>query len=120
MKRSARGISLRLCVALLLTFSITLSSFPGIQSGIFVANTGRKPTRRARGGQQPGSAPPTRKAQPQKTPPQKAQSIGPIPPQAVVITATNRDSFPNHGDGKAHQGDAIDYTVAITNSGDTN
>src|SRR5262249_43005178 len=39
--------------------------------------------------------------------------------EAIVITATNRDSFPNHGDGKAHQSDAIDYAVAITNTGDT-
>jgi hypothetical protein len=46
----------------------------------------------------------------------------PVPnaPEAVAITATNRDAFPNHGDGKAHEGDTITYTVAITNSGDAN
>src|SRR5882672_7997906 len=49
-------------------------------------------------------------ALPQRTPVPNA-------PQAAAITANNRDSFPNHGDGKAHQGDTITYSVAITNTG---
>ena len=41
-------------------------------------------------------------------------------PPAVAITATNRDSFPDHANGgKAIQGDTINYSVAITNTGDT-
>src|SRR5882724_11795761 len=55
-------------------------------------------------------------AMPQRTP------VPPAPntPQAAAITATNRDSFPNHGDGKAHAGDTITYSVAVTNTGDAN
>src|SRR3989449_7169099 len=45
----------------------------------------------------------------------------PNAPQAAVIVATNRDSFPDHTNGgKAIQGDVINYSVAITNTGDAN
>ena len=41
----------------------------------------------------------------------------PLAPPAVAITATNRDSFPDHANGgKAIQGDQINYSVAITNT----
>jgi len=53
------------------------------------------------------SAPP---ALPQRTP-------VPNTPQAVGITVTNKDSFPDHTNGsKAIAGDTITYSVAITNT----
>ena len=33
------------------------------------------------------------------------------------IAATMTDAFPTHSDGKAREGDVIDYSVTITNSG---
>jgi len=56
----------------------------------------------------------TATAQPQRTP-------VPNSPQAPVIVATLRDTFPDHTNGgKAIQGDVINYSVAVTNTGDAN
>src|SRR5262245_57222934 len=52
-------------------------------------------------------------------PPQPIEKQKPNAPNVVSMSATLRDSFPNHGDGMVHQGDTIDYAVTITNSGDT-
>lgn len=35
----------------------------------------------------------------------------------ATVAASKADSFPDHGDGKAREGDAINYQVTITNSG---
>src|SRR5256885_239123 len=49
------------------------------------------------------------------------QKLKPNAVQAAVIVATNRDSFPDHSNGgKAVQGDVINYSVAVTNTGDAN
>ena len=37
--------------------------------------------------------------------------------QTPDIAASMTDAFPNHGDGKAREGDTIDYSVTITNNG---
>ncbi|MEY2573338.1 MAG: large repetitive protein, partial [Verrucomicrobiota bacterium] len=37
--------------------------------------------------------------------------------QTPDIAATMTDAFPSHSDGKAHEGDTIDYSVTITNNG---
>ena len=58
---------------------------------------------------------------PQVFPPLTSVTQQPNAPQAAVIVATNRDSFPDHSNGsKAIQGDTITYTAAITNTGDAN
>src|SRR5262249_5388537 len=109
--------TLGLLVALLLIYALTLQSLP-MQRGLLVlakddAAKENKPSANTTGKHAP--------AQPKKSDARPLPGRTPVPtaPEAIVITATNRDSFPNHGDGKAHQGDTITYSVAITNSGDT-
>ena len=102
---------LGLFLALLLIYTLTLQSFP-LQRGTLVLAKDDAAKEK-----QPSAT--TAPAPTSQSPAKPSRTPVPNAPQAIVITATNRDSFPNHGDGKAHQGDAINYAIAITNSGDT-
>jgi hypothetical protein len=74
---------------------------------------------------------PEKKTESPTTPAQQKRSAAPALPQRTpvpntpqvggpIISATNRDSFPSHGDSKAHAGDVITYAVAVTNTGTAN
>ncbi len=105
----------RTLLAILLMLSMVL---PGLRqsSAATLRNNSSKarPKSYSDGPQKPGANLPP--PQPSSLP----QGKKPLSVQAVAMSATSRDSFPNHGNGGlAVQGDVINYSVAITNSGDT-
>src|SRR2546422_3805544 len=104
------------CQAMFLVAAILFQSFPAPTRGAVLAKT--NPEKKI-------ASDPTSKRQNLPAPkvfPQPAPvTQKPSAPQAAVIVATNRDSFPDHTNGgKAVQGDVINYSVAITNTGDAN
>src|SRR5258706_4881707 len=105
------------CQALFLVTAIMFQSLALPGRGVVFAKAAEPESKKAPGTAGASTSSPhersTATVQPQRTP-------VPNIPQAAAITATNRDSFPNHGDGKAHQGDTITYSVAVTNTGDAN
>jgi Domain of unknown function (DUF4214)/Bacterial Ig domain len=114
--------TLALCVVLLLIVSVTLQSFPESQGGLVLAEAAFRTDTAVnpRGARSPSSE--AQRAEPKLAASAAGPSRTPVPtvPEAVAITATNRDSFPDHANGsKAIQGDTITYSVTITNSGDT-
>src|SRR6266481_4613186 len=98
-----------LCKALLLVAAITVQGLPMTRTGLVMAQSRTDHKNEATTTRPTGSAVTTPL---QKTPAPKS-------PEAVAITATNRDAFPNHGDGKAHEGDTITYSLVVTNNGNT-
>src|SRR5215831_16125517 len=119
LKRSSP--TLGLLVALLLIYALTLQSFP-LQRGVLVLakdDAAKENKANASTAERNASTQPQQSDAKPLPAPQPLEKQRPNAPNVVSMSATLRDSFPNHGDGKAHQGDTITYSVAITNSGDT-
>ena len=106
----------KVCLAILLMLSTTFQGLPQPRLHALVVS---KVSDNANSQDNFSGAPVALPAPRPLPPPQPLEKQRPNVPNVVSMSATLRDSFPNHGDGKAHQGDTITYSVAITNSGDT-